>query len=47
MPQDKRYEFPFGLLWKVKWGLLDRQPVWAAKRAEMVAATKVDVSAAS
>ena len=45
--RDKRYNFPFALLQKVKWRLFDRQLVWAEKRAEMVTATKMGVSAAS
>lgn len=37
----------FSLLQKVKWRLFDMQLVWAENRAEMVTATKKDVSSAS
>lgn len=37
----------FSLLQKVKWRLFDTQIVWAENRAEMVTATKKDVSSAS
>lgn len=45
--KDKIYNFPFAVLQKVKWRLFDRQPVWAEKRAEVVTATKMNVTAAS